>query len=186
MEENKEWRRPTSDEVKLIKRQVKISTDYIDSCNKIYKIVIIVCLVLISFAVWSLFKGKDPNARALLIINSVFVLLALISIIRGNLKKRFFLKSCEKEKFWVRDLVVVNKEFFIQPHNRRKRDDSFIIHANIVNSVEKGDKARRTYHTTETVYKHLSIGSRFLDARYDDALDGRPYLIIEQIWSVDQ
>ena len=184
-EETREWRRTVAEELKLVKRQTKITTDYIYEKNKIYKIIIVIGLVLSIFAVKLVFIG-DKDALTLLILLSVLELIFAGIIMRRSSKAKFMLKSCEEEKFWVRDLVVVNKEFFIQPYNRRKRDDSYIIHANIVNSVEKGDNARRTYYTTESVYKHLSIGRRFLDARYDDDLSGKPYLIIEQIWNVEQ
>lgn len=181
MEENKEWRRPTAEELKLVKRQTKITTDYIYEKNKIYKIIIVIGLVLSIFAVKTVFSG-DKNALTLLFFISFLELIfAGIIIIRSS-QAKFMLKSCEEEKIWVRDLEVDSK---LKSYSRRG-EPLYVIRAGIIHSDESSENTRRDYPVSGHIYNLLCEGTVILDARYDDDLSGKPYLMIEQIWNVEQ
>jgi hypothetical protein len=180
MEENTEWRRPTAEELKCVQSQTKISTDYVYEKTKIYKFMVLGCLAVSGI---SLVLGSDKELSAVIILLVMALIFAGV-IISRSLKTRFMLKSSDAGKVWVRELVVVSKESY--PPSRRHREPSYIIHARIIHSDESSENTRRTYHIPGYLYDRLCKGAGFLDVRYDDDLSGNPFLIIEQIWNVEQ
>lgn len=183
MEENKEWRRPTAEELELVKRQTKITTDYIYAENKIYMILIGIGLVLSIFALKSVFSGYKDALSLLAFLSPIELIFAGV-IISRLLKTRFMLKSSDEGTVWVRELVVDSKESFRS--GRRQNDPSYVVRAHIIHSDESSENARRSYHIPDYIYVRLCEGTVFLDVRYDDDLSGNPFLIIEQIWIVEQ
>ena len=180
-EETREWRKPTDEELEVVRRNTKIFAEYYMGMAKSVGICVAIALGVMAYCVYFLIRYGGTEALAAVIVLAVIDLCFLISILRKRSKARFVLKSSNEGTVWVRDVVVVDKQCFTS--RRNQYNETYYIDAHIDNFNGSYEDSNRSYSVSAYIYSILHKGDRFIDVRYDPELDGEPYLIIEHLWS---
>ena len=179
-EEPREWRKPTEEELGIIRRNTKIFAEYYMAMAKSVGICAAIAFGVTAYCLYFLFRYGGTEALAAVIVLAVIDLCFLISILRKIKKARFILKSSNEGTVWVRDAVVMDKRCATSTKNH---SEMYFIDAHIDNFNGSYEDSNRSYSVSAYIYSILHKGDRFIDVRYDPELDGKPYLIIEHLWS---
>ena len=179
-EETREWRKPTDEELEIIRRNTKTFAVYYMGMAKSVGICAAIALGVTAYCVYFLIRYGGTEALAAVIVLAVIDLCFLISILRKRSKERFVLKSSNEGTVWVRDVVVKDKRCATSPKNH---SEMYFIDVHIEGHNGSYDDANRSYKVSTYIYSILHKGDRFIDVRYDPELDCEPYLIIEHLWS---
>ena len=180
-EETIEWRKPTDEELEVVRRNTKIFAEFYVSKAKTAGLLLMISAVFTVYFLYHLVKAGNTAVLSAIITFALIHLCFMLYIFRQKRKARFILKSSNEGTVWVRDVVVVDKRCFTS--RRNQHNETYYIDAHIDNFNGSYEDSNRSYSVSAYIYSILNKGDRFIDVRYDPELDGEPYLIIEHLWS---
>lgn len=183
MEEREYWREPNDKELDAVRSVVHNAVGYNRKQTET-KFVFFVFGAFFAFGCFDLIFIRDDNGLPLTVFSLICMSVYYLVFCYRRRKQSFMVKRSEEGRILVRDMVV-NKTECVRSINRSHGIETVKYYASADISMHDTDVESRRYEISEATYRSIKKGSRFLDVRFDPDLDGKPYLIIEQVWNID-